>query len=119
MKKFHPDGNITLNSNHTKGALEVVNPAVDVLNRVEVLIRAGQYNAAIQLLSSYPQVYEYVVNLMIQALRSYPGGYIADTNGNLWPTSQLIRDLQRGNWSNRVLFNLLLSEIEIARQHFR
>ena len=86
-----------------------------VLDRVEVLIMAGRYNEALQMLKSDPQLYSYVVNQMVQALLNYPGGKIADLNGRWWSTAELARDLQRGKWLP-VHFNFLLSEISLLKR---
>jgi len=86
-----------------------------LLNEVEVLIRAGRYRDALNKLRSDPNLYNYVVASMIQALQSYPGGQIADLNGNIWSTTQLANDLRVGRW-RPVHFNFLLAEIGIIRR---
>lgn len=85
------------------------------LNEVEVLLRAGKYSEALQKLQSDPNLYSYVVNQMVSALLSYPGGYIADVNGNVWSTQRLAQELQRGHWLP-VHFNFLLSEISLLKR---
>jgi len=88
---------------------------VQLLNKVEILIKAGRYNEALQALKSDPQLYAYVVNQMVRALLSYPGGKIADLNGNWWSTAELARLLQAGQWVP-VHFNFLLAEIGLIKQ---
>lgn len=85
------------------------------LDKVDVLIRAGRYQEALNLLRSDPALYNYVVQNMINALLSYPGGQIADLNGNVWSTRQLADMLRRGQWQP-VHFNFLLSEIDLLKR---
>jgi len=85
------------------------------LNKVEVLLKAGRYQDALNLLRSDPNLYSFVVTRMIQALESYPGGKIADLNGNVWSTKQLADMLKQGKWLP-VHFNFLLGEIDVIRR---
>ena len=83
-----------------------------LLNEVKALITAGRYNEALSVLKSDPELYRYVVNRMVRALLTYPGGEIADLNGRWWSTKELAEKLQRGEWLP-VDFNFLLSEISL------
>lgn len=86
-----------------------------LLDKVEVLVMAGRYDDALRVLESDPQLYSYVVNQMVNALLSYPGGKIADLNGRWWSTAELAQELQRGHWLP-VHFNFLLSEISLIKR---
>jgi len=93
----------------------MAHPWISKLNEVDVLLRAGRYNDALSKLRSDPNLYNYVVQNMINALLNYPGGRIADLNGNVWSTRQLASMLQRGQWLP-VHFNFLMSEIDILKR---
>jgi len=85
------------------------------LKQVEAFLRAGDYNSALRWLMADPELYNYVVTRMINALLSYPGGKISDLNGNVWNTADLAMELRRGRWLP-VHFNFLLSEIDMIER---
>lgn len=86
-----------------------------LLNEVEVLLRAGKYGAALSKLRQDPNLYQYVVASIINALMSYPGGKISDLSGNVYSTAELANMLRQGKWLP-VHFNFLLSEIDIIQR---
>lgn len=88
----------------------------DLLNRAEILLKAGRVDDAVRVLASDPATYNAVVNGVIIALASAPGGVVADLNGNLWPVQQLISLARSGQWTAAPpLANFLLSEIELLK----
>jgi len=88
--------------------------AESLLRKVEVLLKAGRVNDAINVLATDPATYNRVVQGVINALASVPGGRIADLNGNIWSTSQLIELVRQGRWTAAPpLINFLMAEVEL------
>lgn len=87
---------------------------MQVIDKVRNLLIHGRYNEAVGLLVTYsPGTYRVLVARIINMLRTYPG-YLVSSNGRVYTTRDLIQMLQQGRW-NRVLAQLLLSEIELMR----
>ena len=96
-----------------------VNVWINLLNKAEVLVKAGRVGEAVQTLASDPNLYNRIATGVIQALQSYPGGAVADLNGNIWPTHALVSRVRRGDWSAPPLTNFLLAEIQEVRASLR
>ena len=93
----------------------MMNPYVSILNQAEYDISAGNYRQALQVLQNHSDLYRRLVEGVVQTLLSYPGGYVADTNGNVWNTKQLAEEVRQGKW-RPVTLQFLLSEIEVMKR---
>ena len=93
----------------------MMNPYVSILNQAEYYISTGNYRQALQLLQGYPDLYRQLVEGVVQTLLNYPGGHVADTNGNVWSTRQLAEEVRRGKW-RPVTLQFLRAEIDLMRR---